>query len=235
MSKSESFRLITQRYPQAEGLPHRSLGHRPKWAPPQVRDQNLRSRLKACDRQFFILLLNDFVRISRFPVHTIIEPIKLNGEKILGQSLSQLYIHLSFSTKSRKPAIIPEIKEKLHSYMAGTLNKYESPALIINSVPDHIHILFRLSKNYALSKIVEEIKKGSSKWMKRQLNSKNGYLFSLQTGYSAFSVSGSKVNTVKRYIARQEEHHQKVSFKEEIETFMKEYDVIEYNPEYFWD
>ena len=88
----------------------------------------------------------------------------------MGQSLSQLYVHLSFSTKHRKPAILPELKEKLHSYMAGTLKKYESPALIINSVPDHIHILFRLSKNHALSKIVEEIKKGSSKWMKSQLN-----------------------------------------------------------------
>jgi putative transposase len=155
--------------------------------------------------------------------------------KIMGQSLSQLYVHLSFSTKYRKPAILPEIKEKLHSYMAGTLKKYESPALIINSVPDHIHILFRLSKNHALSKIVEEIKKGSSKWMKSQLNSKNGYLFSWQIGYSAFSVSGSKVNTVKKYISRQEEHHVKMNYKEEIERFMKEYDVIEFNPEYFWD
>lgn len=153
----------------------------------------------------------------------------------MGQSLSQLYVHLIFSTKGRNPAINSEIKEQLHSYIGGTLKKYESPALIINSVPDHVHILFRLSKNYTLSKIVEEIKKGSSKWMKHKFSSKNGNKFSWQKGYGAFSVSGSKVNTVKRYIARQDEHHSKVSFKKEVEMFIKEYDVIEYNPEYFWD
>lgn len=153
----------------------------------------------------------------------------------MGQSLSQLYVHLIFSTKGRNPAIHPEIKDQLHSYIGGTLKKYKSPALIINSVPDHVHILFRLSKNYALSKIVEEIKKGSSRWMKKKMGYKNGYTFSWQTGYGAFSVSGSKVNTVKRYIARQEEHHTKVSLKEEIEMSVKEYDLIEYNPEYFWN
>ena len=153
----------------------------------------------------------------------------------MGQSLSQLYIHLVFSTKGRIPAIHPEIKDLLHSYMGGTLKKYESPALIINSVPDHVHILFRLSKNYALSKIVEEVKKGSSKWMKNKLRLQNGVTFSWQRGYGAFSVDGSKVNIVKRYIADQEEHHRIVSFKQEIEWAIKKYGVIEYNPDYFWE
>jgi putative transposase len=153
----------------------------------------------------------------------------------MGQSLSQLYVHLTFSTKNRRPLIQSSVKDDLHSYMAGTFEKYESPALIINSVPDHIHILFRFSKNYALSKIIEEVKKGSSKWMKRRVISKERTPFSWQIGYSAFSVSGSKVNSVSRYIARQEEHHHNLSFKQEIERFVKEYNVIEYNPDYFWD
>ncbi|MEX0648519.1 MAG: hypothetical protein WEA56_16280 [Balneolaceae bacterium] len=37
------------------------------------------------------------------------------------------------------------------------------------------------------------------------------------------------------YIARQEEHHKHKSYREEINRFMKEYDVVEYNPDYFWD
>jgi len=92
--------------------------------------------------------------------------------------------------------------------------------------------LFRLSKNIALSKIVEEVKKGSSRWMKERTDNSSFYW---QTGYSAFSVSSSKVNTMTRYIARQQEHHKHLSYREEIERFMREYDVVEYNPDYFWE
>ena len=84
----------------------------------------------------------------------------------MGQSLSQLYIHLTYGTKNRFPFIKPECEERLHGYMAGILKHYESPAILINSVSDHVHILFRLSKNYALAKVVEEVKKQSSKWVK---------------------------------------------------------------------
>ncbi|MEX2345692.1 MAG: IS200/IS605 family transposase [Balneolaceae bacterium] len=150
----------------------------------------------------------------------------------MSQSLSKLYIHLTFSTKGRQPLIDKPIKADLHSYMAGTFKRYESPALIINSVPDHIHVLFRLSKNMALARIVEEVKKGSSKWMKKHSGNRS---FFWQRGYGAFSVSSSKVSTMTRYIARQEEHHKQMSYREEINRFMKEYDVVEYNPAYFWD
>lgn len=77
----------------------------------------------------------------------------------MGQSLSQLYVHLKFGTKGRVPFINENVEDRLHAYMAGTLKQFESPALIINSVPDHIHILFRLSKNFALAKVIEEVKK----------------------------------------------------------------------------
>lgn len=103
--------------------------------------------------------------------------------------------------------------------------------MIINSVPDHIHILFRLSKNYALAKVVEEVKIQSSKWMK--LEGSKG--FAWQIGYGAFSVSSSKIENVKKYIINQKEHHKKKSFKQEIEEFVKKYDVEEYDERYFWE
>ena len=150
----------------------------------------------------------------------------------MSQSLSQLYIHLTFGTKNRYPFLKKQINESLHAYMAGTLKHYESPALIINSVADHVHVLFRLSKNYALAKIIEEVKKQSSIWVKEQDIILSN--FSWQGGYGAFSVSSSKVETVKQYILTQEEHHRKVTFREEFEEFIKQYDIIEYDPAYFW-
>jgi len=148
----------------------------------------------------------------------------------MGQSLSQLYVHLTFGTKERHPYITPLIEPRLHSYMAGILKNMESPAIKINSVPDHAHILFRLSKNYALAKVVEEVKKQSSKWMKAQ-----GVMgFTWQIGYGAFSISRGHLERVKRYIINQKQHHKIKTYEEEIEEFIKEYGVIEYDKKYFW-
>ena len=151
----------------------------------------------------------------------------------MSQSLSQLYVHLVFGTKKRLPLIKEDVEAQLHSYMAGILKNLESTAIIINSVPDHVHILFRLSKNYALAKVVEEVKKQSSKWIKDK--GIHYQKFSWQIGYGAFSVSSSGVENVKNYIKNQKSHHHIRSFQEEVEEFIKQYDVIEYDAKYFWE
>ncbi len=147
------------------------------------------------------------------------------------QSLSKLYVHLIYGTKYRQPLITDKVRVGLHKYSAGILKSLDCLPIKINSVEDHIHILFILSKNYSLAKVVEEVKKSSSKWMK-----KNGIdNFSWQRGYGAFSVSSSAVETVKRYIENQAYHHKKQTFKNELESFLKKYEVVEYDSEYFWD
>ncbi|WP_299252245.1 IS200/IS605 family transposase [uncultured Cytophaga sp.] len=148
----------------------------------------------------------------------------------MGQSLSQIYVHLIFGTKNRHPFITEEIEPSLRKYITGILKNLDSPVIKINSMPDHIHILFRFSKKYTLIKIIEEVKKYSSKWMKS--NGING--FTWQIGYGAFSVSSSKIDIVTSYIINQKEHHKNVSFQNEIENFMKEYQISEYDSEYFW-
>lgn len=151
----------------------------------------------------------------------------------MSQSLSQMYVHLIYGTKNKLPFLKNEIRDRMHAYKAGTLKKYESSAIVINSVEDHVHILFRLSKNYALAKVVEEIKKQSSKWMKQIEGGDSN--FAWQDGYAAFSVSPSKLEVVKRYIENQAEHHKKVGFKEEVEEFMKKQGVVHYDAKFFWE
>ncbi len=151
----------------------------------------------------------------------------------MSQSLSQMYVHLIYGTKNKFPFLKNEIRDRMHAYKAGTLKKYESSAIVINSVEDHVHIMFRLSKNYALAKVVEEIKKQSSKWMKQIEGGDSN--FAWQDGYAAFSVSPSKLEVVKRYIQNQAEHHKKVGFKEEVEEFMKKQGVVHYDAKFFWE
>jgi REP element-mobilizing transposase RayT len=78
------------------------------------------------------------------------------------QSLSQLYVHLIFSTKHREPTLLSPVREALHAYLAAVLHNQDSPALKVGGMSDHVHALFRLSKNLALAKIVEEVKTSSS-------------------------------------------------------------------------
>jgi REP element-mobilizing transposase RayT len=84
----------------------------------------------------------------------------LRPEAAVPQSLARNLIHLIFSTKNRAPVLTDLIRKELHAYMAGVLKEWDSPALEIDSVADHVHILFCLSKNHALAKVVEHVKKG---------------------------------------------------------------------------
>ena len=112
--------------------------------------------------------------------------------------------------------------------MAQSLSKLY---IHINGIEDHVHILCIMSKNIALAKLVEEIKRHSSRWIKTI----DSYYreFAWQGGYGGFSVSQSILNKVKRYIENQEDHHKQISFKEEYLLFMKEY-KIQYNEKYLW-
>lgn len=146
------------------------------------------------------------------------------------QSLANILIHATWSTKYREPLISDGFRAGLHGYMAGILKNVESPALIINSVADHVHVLCQLSKNLAMCRLVEEVKKSSSKWMKKQ-----GVVgFAWQNGYGAFSVSESNIAAVRKYIEDQAKHHKKVNFQDEFRAFCKRHHVP-IDERYVWD
>jgi putative transposase len=84
------------------------------------------------------------------------------------QSLSQVYVHLIFSTKGREPLLLGSLRGQMHAYLAAVLNNQDSPAIRVGGTADHIHALLRLSKNRALADVVEEIKTSSSRWIKTQ-------------------------------------------------------------------
>ncbi len=150
----------------------------------------------------------------------------------MSQSLTKLIIHLIYSTKRREPDLGDEIRDELQRYTAGILQELESPAILINSVPDHVHILYLHSKNLSVSKVVEEVKKGSSKWLKTRGPGYSG--FHWQNGYGAFSVSQSGVAEVRKCIQAQKEHHTRKTFQEEYREFLRRYEVA-FDERYVWD
>jgi putative transposase len=146
------------------------------------------------------------------------------------QSLSKILVHLIFSTKHRELTINDMVRPHLHAYLVGILDNLKCPSLQTGGTNDHVHILFALGRTVTVSDVVEEVKKGSSKWMKTQDVS----TFTWQAGYGAFSVGESQAATVVRYIQRQEEHHRRLSFQGEFRRFLEKYRVA-YDERYVWD
>jgi REP element-mobilizing transposase RayT len=150
----------------------------------------------------------------------------------MSQSLARLHIHLVFSTKNREPLISEGIRDALHRYMATVLQNLGCVPILINSVEDHIHILFDLGRTVSVSRAVEDVKKSSSKWIKTQGSEFAG--FAWQSGYGAFAVSHSKVQVVRQYIANQREHHAKTTFQDEYRLFLERHGLA-IDERYVWD
>lgn len=150
----------------------------------------------------------------------------------MAQSLARIFIHLVFSTKHRRPWLSDAIRPALHAYIATVLKHRGCRPVQLNSVEDHIHILFELSRSVALSKVVETVKASSSRWIKTQDSGMSR--FAWQAGYGAFSVSASRVQAVRAYIARQREHHRRVSFQDEFRALLRTHHVA-YDERYVWD
>ena len=150
----------------------------------------------------------------------------------MSQSLARVLLHLTFSTKHRKPWIDKPIRSELNAIFASTLQKWECPAILVGSVDDHIHALFALSRNYAIKTIVEEVKKVSSKWIKTK--GRKYAEFHWQAGYGIFSVSQSNACRVRAYIANQEEHHRRRSFQDELRALLKRHQ-LPFDERYVWD
>jgi len=149
------------------------------------------------------------------------------------QSLARVVLHVVFSTKNRVPFLRDAaVRARMHAYLAGVLQHIGCNPILVNGVEDHVHILCNLSRTVPIAQLVEEAKKATSKWMKEQGPEYRDFFW--QGGYGAFSVSQSKVEPVRAYVARQEEHHHKVTFQDEFRALCRKHG-IEIDERYVWD
>jgi len=146
-------------------------------------------------------------------------------------SLTNLVLHIVFSTKNRTKLITADLKPKLYSYIGGIIRGERGDLLTIGGMPDHMHLLARLPSTLSTADFLRRIKGNSSKWVGDQ----TWYLepFTWQRGYAAFSVSQSLVGKVREYIENQENHHKNTPFQDELVSLLKRHGV-EYDEEYIW-
>jgi len=150
----------------------------------------------------------------------------------MSQSLSKVYIHIAFSTKLRHNQIDEFIETPLFEYLGGICKGLECNPVKVGGYKNHVHVLCTLSRKISQMKLMEELKKQSSKWVKTKGEEYSNFYW--QDGYGIFSVNPMQVPDVVKYIENQKAHHQKVTFEEELLTFLKKYKV-DYDERYLLD
>ena len=147
------------------------------------------------------------------------------------QSFGSLHCHIVFSTKHRKQFISNEFQGRLFEYIGGILRSNSSCLVAAGGMPDHVHLLASLGRTTAVADAVRLIKTNSSAWIHNELDMPQ---FEWQAGYGAFAVSYSNIGDVKAYIARQEEHHRRMTFQDEFRELLRLHD-LEWDEKYVWD
>ncbi|MCH8979931.1 MAG: IS200/IS605 family transposase [Armatimonadetes bacterium] len=146
------------------------------------------------------------------------------------QSLSNILLHLVFSTKDRMPWLSREIRDELYPYLGAVLRNFGCTPLQIGGVEDHVHILFVLARTTSVAQVVEKTKTSSSKWTK----GRGVPEFAWQAGYGVFSVGPTEREAVIQYIQGQEVHHQTHDFQDELRAMLEEAGVL-FDERYVWD
>jgi len=139
-----------------------------------------------------------------------------------------LHYHLVFSTKHRLPSIEESWRSRLHEYLGGTIRGLDGFPREIGGIADHVHLLVGLKATHCLADVLRELKKASSAWVHDKIGVSD---FAWQEGYAAFTVSPTARDPIVEYIANQEQHHRKRSFREEL-VEMLERAGIEYDPRF---
>ena len=150
----------------------------------------------------------------------------------MASTLTKILLHITFSTKNRA-ALIPEtIEPDLYAYIGGICRRMESPLLAMGGTADHVHMMMSLGKTVALSDLMLNIKRDSSKWIKEKDAALGG--FGWQDGYFAFSIGESGVEALTSYIAGQKRRHKSVDFKDEVRALLRKYKMT-WDEAYVWD
>ncbi len=149
------------------------------------------------------------------------------------QSLARLHVHLIFSTKRHEPTLSDAVRDSLHRYIAAILQNLGCPAVLINSVRDHVHILFELARTIALSAAVEGNQKGLLE-VDQNSRRRDFRLLLASWLWRVFPCRNQMWQPCEKNIADQQEHHRCKTFQEGYRAFLERHRVP-CDERYVWD
>ena len=139
-------------------------------------------------------------------------------------SYVNLMVHAVWGTKNRHAVLFPEVKKKVCDHIKENARSKGIFVDTINGHTDHLHSLMSLKRDLSLSTQMQLIKGESAHWI--NLNKLTKSHFGWADEYYAESVAPCDLDNVRAYINNQEEHHRKITFKEEYERLLKGLDLL---------
>ena len=149
----------------------------------------------------------------------------------MADTYTQIHLHVVFAVKFRAALISRMWKQRLLSYITAVLQNHGHKMICVNTMPDHIHMLFGLSTTQTIADIIRTVKSESSEWVNANKFCRSKFRW--QEGYAAFDCCKSHISAVATYIENQEEHHKKTTFLEEYVSMLNKFEV-DYNVKYIF-
>ena len=150
----------------------------------------------------------------------------------MSHRFTSLLTHIIFSTKDRIPHLDHDLALECHAYLLGITENCGGKSIIVGGYTDHVHLLLDLPATQSVADFVRKLKSNSSKWIHEKWPRRSK--FGWQKGYSAFAVSQSARDRVISYIERQEEHHRKMTYQDEVRRFLRQHG-LQPDERYMWE
>ena len=141
----------------------------------------------------------------------------------MANTYTQIHLQLIFAVQNRRSLIQESWEDRLYEYITGIVQQNTHKMIIINGMPDHLHIVIGMRPIQSLSDLMQDIKGSSSKWIND--NKLSAGKFNWQEGFGAFSYSKSQLPKLIEYVKNQKAHHKKKTFIDEYKEFLKAFEV----------
>ena len=141
----------------------------------------------------------------------------------MANTYHQIYLQTVFAVKYRAAVIEKDWKPTLLGVIGTLINETGCKTIIVNGVEDHVHCFLGLKPIVSISELMKSVKAKSSKYINDHHLAKKR--FEWQDGYGVFSYSHSHIDRVYKYIANQEAHHNKQTFRNEYMMMLDKFEV----------
>ena len=136
-------------------------------------------------------------------------------------SFVKIWVHAVWGTKNREPMLQKAIRYKVCNHIVENAKTKEIFIDCINGYAEHLHCLMTINADLSIAKQMQLIKGESTFWINKTTLVKGHFEWADE--YFAISVSEDKLYKVREYINGQEEHHQKITFFDEYNNFLKHF------------
>ena len=83
----------------------------------------------------------------------------------MANTYTQVHLQFVFAPKYRASLIQSSWENDLYKYITGIVQSNKHKMIVINGMPDHVHLLVGFRATQSMADFMQDIKAGSSKWI----------------------------------------------------------------------